>query len=296
MSGREGATETRRLLDALRAGLADEGWLESGSLVVAVRFEAVDAASAARAASDLLALAPDAVLANTNIVTEEVLRLTRSIPVVFMTVGDPIDAGFVASYAHPGSNATGFTDFEPSHTGKWLGFLRETFPDLERVGLLFNPSSAPRNGWFYLTAFMTDALAMGIEPLAIRIRSRAEIESAVAVQADLPGTGLIVAPDAFTMVNREPILAAINDNRLPAIYPYSTYAEEGGLISYAVDMADVFRRGGAYLGRILNGEGPMSLPVQAPSRFELVVNLAAATHLGVTFPPALLVSADRVVE
>lgn len=294
LSGAARSQVTQAQLEALREGLAEQGW--GDGLRIEARFDATDSARAAEAAQQILMLAPDAIVANTNIVAEEVLRRTSITPVVFMPVGDPIDSGFVESYSRPGRNATGFTDFEPSHAGKWLSLLREMSTDMRRACLMFNPDTAPRNGWFYLTDFSYSAPALGLEPIAMRVRDASDIEPLLSAQARMRGTGLVVAPDAFTMVNRTPVIETTRRLGVPAIYPYSAYADEGGLIAYSIDERDVFRRGGNYTGRILNGEHPSELPVQAPVDFELVVNLRTASDLGITVPIIVLAAADRVIE
>lgn len=296
MAGAENASDTQLLLLSFRQGLAEAGWGDPGAIQIEVRFNVTDAARAAAAAQSALALQPDVVLANTNIVAEEVLKVMQTTPVVFMPVGDPIGAGFVDSYARPGRNATGFTDFEPSHGGKWLSLLREMVPDLRRAALVFNPGTSPANGWFYLTSFTTDAMALGVDPLAVRISRIEDIEPMFRAQSPIAGTGFVVASDAFMMVSRAPILRAAAAYRCPAIYPFATYAEEGGLMSYSIDLPDIFRRGGAYVGRILNGQSPALLPVQAPDRFQLTINMATAMSLGLVVPERLLAIADRVIE
>ncbi len=296
MAGPEDASDTQLLLLSFRQGLAEAGWANPDAVRLEVRFNVTDAVRAAAEARSVLALGPDVVLANTNIVAEEVLKVTRTTPVVFMPVGDPIGAGFIESYSRPGYNATGFTDFEPSHGGKWLSLLREMVPTLRRVALVFNPGSSPANGWLYLTSFTTDAMALGIDPLAVRITRVEDFESMVRAQSPIAGTGFVVASDAFMMVNRTPMLQAAAIHRCPTIYPFTAYAEEGGLMSYSIDMPGIFRRGGAYVGRILDGQSPAVLPVQAPDRFQLTINMATATTLGLVVPERLLAIADRVIE
>jgi len=280
----------------LAVGAAERGWVVGENVRLEIRYGAVDAARAATAALELLEQRPRALVANSNIAVEQILRASRTTPLVFVAISDPIDAGFVQTFARPAGNATGFTDFEPSHAGKWLSLLASVFPNLHRVGLAFNPGSAPRNGWFFMTPFMDAALALGMEPLALRFAQSSDIESVFAAQAGVAGTGVVIAPDAFTLANRSAILRAVAINGLPAIYPYASYVQEGGLMAYAVDLPTLFQRAGQYVGRILNGDDPSNLPVQAPSVFELSVNLRTANAMAVTVPIDTIATADRIIE
>src|SRR5262249_47715817 len=216
----------------------------------------------------------------------------RDIPIVFVGVSDPVGSGFVASIARPGGNATGFTNFEPSLIGKWLELLKEIAPGIVRAGVIFNPKTAPGEGSFFMTPFEPLARA----PAAIRVSNPAGIEPAVTAIARAPGSSLIVMPDAFTTVHRQLIILLAMRHALPTIWPYRYEAADGGLLSYGVDTVDLLRRAAPYVDRILKGETPADLPVQAPVKFELVINLRTAKALGLAIPPTLLALADEVIE
>jgi putative tryptophan/tyrosine transport system substrate-binding protein len=219
-----------------------------------------------------------------------------SIPIVFVGVSDPLGSGFVASIARPGGNTTGFTNFEPSLTGKWLEMLKEIAPAIVRVAVIYNPKTAPGGGSFFLSSFEPVARSLAIEPIAARVGDPAEIESSLAAMGRAPGGSLIVMPDAFTTVHRELIIELAASHRLPAIYPYRYHVDAGGLMSYGVDAVDLLRRAAPYIDRILKGEKPADLPVQAPTKYELVINLKTAKKLGLTVPQSLLALADEVIE
>jgi len=207
-----------------------------------------------------------------------------------------VGSGFVASIARPDGNSTGFTNFEPSLTGKWLEMLKEIAPGIVRVAVLFNPKTAPDGGSFFLDPFELVARSFAVEPIAARVSDAAEIESAFASIGREPGGGLIVMPDAFTTVHRKLIIEQAAVRRLPVIYPYHYQAVEGGLIAYGVDTVDLLRRAATYVDRILKGAKPSELPVQAPVKFDLVINLKTAKALGLDVPPTVLARADAVIE
>ena len=222
--------------------------------------------------------------------------MTRTIPVVFVGVSDPVGSGFVTSIARPGSSSTGFTNFEPSLTGKWLELLKEIAPGIARAAVIFNPKTAPGGGSFFLDPFESSAHSLAVKPIAASVNDAAEIEIAVTAVAQEPGGSLIVMPDAFTTVHRQLIILLAARHGLPAIYPYRYQAVEGGLMSYGVDTVDLLRRAAPYVDRILKGEKPADLPVQAPIKFEFVVNLRTAKVLGLGVPPTLIARADEVIE
>lgn len=284
------------LIEALVAGLATENWFPPSNITLEVRGAQANRALAAAMAAELISLDPAAIVANTTVVAEEVLRLTRTIPVVFMPVGDPVGSGFVESYARPGGNATGFTNFEPSHVGKWLELLLSVRPDLLSIGLMYNPDTSPRRGDYYLEPFLELAGTLGFEPVPMPVLGEVDIAPAMASLAERSGSGLVVPADVFMITHRLAVIAAVASHRLPAIYPFINYTDDGGLMSYSIDTVEIFRRGGAYLGRILNGASPATLPVQSPERFQLVINLRTAREQGFTIPLQLLAIADRVIE
>ena len=296
MGGTESDPAVPGFLDAIRVGLAGAGWEEGRNLRFAVRFTAGNRELAIAAALQIVAMNPDAILSNTTLNTRTVLGLTQEIPVVFLPIADPVSEGFVDSFAVPGRNATGFTNFEPSHAGKWLGFLLEAAPELRRVALIYNADASPLHGAYYGPAFMSAGVELGIEPLTVAVASQEEIPSAVASLAEVAGTGVVGDASIFMWNARRVVRDAVADHRMPAIYPFVNYTDDGGLMSYSVDTRDLFRRCGEYVGRILNGAQVSSLPVQGPTVFRLVINLGVAEQLGLKIPLSLLVAADEVIE
>jgi putative ABC transport system substrate-binding protein len=248
-----------------------------------------------RFAKELVALQPDLILSNTTPTTTALLQQTRTIPIVFAIVADPIGSGFVASFARPGGNVTGFIFTEPTMAGKWLELLKEIAPRVARVAMLFNPVSATY-AEYWLNPFKAAAASFAVEAIAAPVRDRSELESVVAAQAREPNGGLIAMPDSFTDAHRVEITSLAARYRLPAVYPFRFFAEVGGLLSYGVDRTDNFRRAATYVDRILKGEKPSELPVQAPVKFELVINLKAARALGLDVPVQLQQLADEVIE
>ena len=246
-------------------------------------------------AKELVALQPDVILTSTTPTTTALLHQTRSIPVVFATVGDPVGSGFVASFSKPGGNVTGFATVEGSLGGKWLELLRDIAPRVNRVAFLFNPATATYVE-SYLNAFKAAAASLAVGPIAVRIHDPSEFESVIAAQAREPTSGLIVLPDAFTIAHRVEIATLAARYRLPAIYAWRLFVEAGGLLSYGVDLNDNFRRAATYVDRILSGAKPSELPVQMPVKFELVINLKAAKTLGLDVPLHLQQRADTIIE
>jgi len=220
---------------------------------------------------------------------------TRTIPIIFANVADPVGSGFVASFPRPGGNVTGFILFEPTMAGKWLELLKEIAPRVNRVALLFNPATAPFFE-YYLNPFKAAAASIAVEAIAAPVRDTSELESVVAAQGRAPNGGLIVMPDSFTTAHRAEITSLAARYRLPAVYPYRFFTEGGGLLSYGNDVTDNFRRAATYADRILKGAKPSELPVQAPVKFELVINLKTAKALGLDVPVQLQQRADEVIE
>jgi ABC-type uncharacterized transport system substrate-binding protein len=292
----ENDPETQARLAAFRQGLEHFGWKEGGSVQIDYRFAPASPDQALVFAKELVALKPDVLVGNSTPATAALLRETRTIPIVFVGVSDPVGSRFVVSIARPGGAATGFTNFEPSLIGKWLELLKEVAPGITRAAVVFNPTTAPGGGSFFLDPFEPVARSLAVEPIAARVNDAEEIESAVAAMGRDPGGSLIVMPDAFTTVHRQLIILLAARYALPAIYPYRYQAVEGGLLSYGVDTVDLMRRAAPYVDRILKGEKPADLPVQAPIKFELVINLRTAKVLGITVPPTLLARADEVIE
>ncbi len=215
---------------------------------------------------------------------------------MFTAISDPVGSGFVQSLARPGGNAIGFTNFVPTMAGKWLEVLKEIAPQVERAVLLFNPQTAPYVAEYYQRPFEAAAPSFGVKAIAAIVHQTAEIEAAIADLARAPGGGLVVPPDNFSYVHRGLIFALAARHRLPAVYPFRFMAREGGLVSYGVDLGETFPRAAEYVDRILKGAKPADLPVQAPTKFELAINLKTARVLGLDVPPTLLARADEVIE
>jgi putative tryptophan/tyrosine transport system substrate-binding protein len=295
MSNAETDPEGQARMAAFRQGLAEFGWKDGGNLRVDWRWSGGDLPRIATYAAELVGLAPD-VIVSTGSATLRALRdATQTIPIVFAVVNDPVGQGFIANRARPGGNITGFTFLEYSMVAKALDMLKQVAPRVERVVVMFNPETYP----FYdvhLPSFENDAGRFSIEIVRGAIRSEAEIEETIAKVAKTPGGGLLVPPDTYTLVHRAAILAAVERHRVPAIHSYRQSVREGGLISYGADTLDILRRTASYVDRILKGANPGELPAQAPSKFDLAVNLKAAAALGLTVPSHLLALADEVIE
>jgi putative ABC transport system substrate-binding protein len=242
----------------------------------------------------LVGLQPDIIVASTTPVTAALQRETRTIPIVFMNVGDPIVSGIVAALNRPGGNITGFALYETPLGGKWLELLLEIVPGLKRAAIMFNPETAPVS--VYMPSFETAARSLKVVPIAARVHDDAEIETAIIALGREPGGGLVVMGDAFTVEHRVPIISAAARNNVPAVYPLSQFVKDGGLLSYGVDQVDIFRRAATYVDRVLRGAKPSELPVQFSTKFELVINVKTAKALGLTIPPNLLALADDVIE
>jgi ABC-type uncharacterized transport system substrate-binding protein len=269
------------------------GWSDGGNLRIDTRWATAD--DVRRHAAELVALAPDVLVAAGGTATvAPLLEATRTVPIVFVAVIDPVGAGFVASLARPGGNATGFTIFEYSMSGKWLELLKEIAPSVTRAVVLRDPGIASGIGQF--GALQIVAPSMGVELSPVDVRDAREIERAVTAFARVPNGGLIATASGSAIIHREPIIALAARHRLPAVYSDRGSVVAGGLISYGPDRLDQFRRTAGYVDRILKGEKPADLPVQAPTKYELVVNLKAAKTLGIEVPPVLLARADEVIE
>jgi putative ABC transport system substrate-binding protein len=287
--------EAQLRLVAFKEGLAALGWAEGRNLTIDVRWTAGDVKHAASFAKELVALKPDVILANTTLVTAAVQTETRTIPIIFTAVSDPVGSGFVKTLSRPGGNITGFINLESSLVEKWLQLLKEIAPRVTRVGVMFNPETTPY-AEYYLRPLSAAAPKFGVKTFTATVRSEIDIEKVIIRLSLEPGSGLIVLPDNFMTVHRKSIIALTARHKLPAIYYVGTIAVEGGLISYGVDYVDLFRRAAPYVDRILRGATPAGLPVQQPSRFELVVNMKTAKALGLTIPQSLLLRADEVIQ
>jgi putative tryptophan/tyrosine transport system substrate-binding protein len=254
-----------------------------------------DTESMQRFAKELIALQPDLLVSNTTPATTALLQQTRTIPIVFASLSDPIGSGLVASFPRPGGNVTGFTVSEPTLAAKWLQLLKEMGPHIARVAMLFNPATS-RYAEFYLNSFKAAAISLAVDAILAPVHKASDLDSVFATQAREPNSGLIAMPDSFTIAYRAEITSLAARYRLPAVYPYRSFAEVGGLLSYGVNLIDNFRRAATYVDRILKGEKPSELPVQAPVKFELVINLKTAEALGISVPPVLLATANEVIE
>jgi len=281
---------------ALREGLEKLGWTEGRNIRIDTRSAKTDdVESMQRFAKELVALQPDLILTQSTTITATMLQETRTIPIVFAVVADPVGSGFVASFPQPGGNVTGFVTMEPTMAGKWMELLKQIAPRVARVAFLFNPATATYFE-YWLNPFKAAAASFAVEAIAAPVRDRSEVESVVAEQARAPNGGLIVMPDTFTDAHRVEITSLAVRYRLPAVYPYRYFTALGGLLSYGDDLTDNFRRAAAYADRILKGAKPSDLPVQAPVKFDLVINLKTAKAIGITIPPSLLASATEVIE
>jgi putative tryptophan/tyrosine transport system substrate-binding protein len=296
MAHAESDPEFKAYVAAFRDGLQMLGWTEGRNVRIDARWGALDdAESRKRSAQELVALRPDVILAQNTPPTATLLQQTRSIPIVFVIVADPVGSGFVESLARPGRNATGFTVMEPTITGKWLELLKEISPRVKRVAFLFNPATAPY-AETYLQPFKAAATVLGLDAAAAPVRSVSELESVAGAQARGSNGSLVVMPDGFLNVHRAEIIALAARNRLPAIYPWRFFPELGGLMSYGSEQRELFRLSATYVDRILRGAKPSELPVQAPVKFELVINLKTARTLGLDVPLRLQQRADDLIE
>jgi putative tryptophan/tyrosine transport system substrate-binding protein len=297
MGGRNADTdpEGRAWFVAFRKALEDLGWVEGRNFRADYRWPSGDIDRIEVIAKEFIDLKPDVMLAGNTPSVLALLRQTRTIPIVFTNLSDPVGTGVVENLARPGANATGFTAYEYSLAGKWLEILKEVAPAVTRVVVLFNPETAPY-ARYYLSVIETSAPAFGVTVNGASIHSISEMEIAIEAEARMPGTGLIVLPDSFTFTHRAQQIAATARHRLPAIYALRGQALDGGLLSYGPDTVDLYRRAASYVDRILKGEKPADLPVQNPTKYELLINLKTARALGIEIPPTLLARADEVIE
>ena len=279
---------------AFLQGLQSLGWTVGTNVRIDYRWGAGDADNTRKYAGELVALAPDVILATGNPTLAPLLQATRTVPIVFAQVADPVGAGFVDSLARPGGNATGFALLEYSASGKWLELLKEIMPNVKRVVVLRDSATTAGIGQF--AGIQSVARSFGVELRPVDVRDPAEIERTIEAFARDPNGGMIVTPSGPAIVHRQLIIALAARHRLPAIYGQRFYVTEGGLLSYGHDTIDPYRRAASYVDRILKGEKPADLPVQAPTKFELAINLKTAKALGLTIPPAVLARADEVIE
>jgi len=295
MAYAESDSTAQSWLAAFRAALAKLGWIEGSNLRIELRWSAADADRMRTLAKELVDLRPNAIFGVTTPVVGALARETKTIPIVFAGVSDPIRSGFAANLAHPGGNITGFTANDPALGGKWVELLKEIAPRTVHVALLFNPATTvPLQ--FFMRSIQAAASSSAVEVSAAPVHAKDEIEGVIAAQARNPGGGLIVMPDVFNDANRELIIALAARYGVPAIYFNRFFSEPGGLISYGDARAEQFRLAAGYIDRILKGEKPADLPLQAPTKFELIINLKTAKALGLTIPESFLLRADEVIE
>jgi len=285
---------TKARVAAFRQGLEKRGWSESRNVHIDYRFTDSKAERIPAFAKELVGLQPDVILAQSSVATAALQQETRAIPIVFVNVSDPVGSGFIANLARPGGNLTGVLHLEAGIIGKWLTMLKEIAPRLAHVAVMGNRKTIPLD--YFLRSAQTVAPSFAVEVVASHVETAADIERAIESIARMPDGALILPPDSVTVTHRDLIIALVARHRLPAIYPLHLFVAAGGLMSYGTDQDDMFRLAGFYVDRILRGDKPAELPVQAPTKFETCVNLKTAKALGLTVPPGLLVAADEVIE
>jgi putative tryptophan/tyrosine transport system substrate-binding protein len=279
---------------AFTEALQELGWSSGRNIHIEYRWGAGDAERIRDFARELVEMQLDLIVGHTTPVVAALKAQTRTIPIVFTQVSDPVGSGFIDGFAKPGGNITGFTNLESSMGSKLEELLKEVAPTITRVAVMFNPDTAPDHGTYFLRPVEAAAPSLHVEVIPAPVHNDAEIESAITTL--VPGTGLIVMPDIFILAHREQILALADRHRLPAAYAYRLFAANGGLLSYGTDLTDLFRRAARYVDRILTGTKPAELPVQQPTKFQLVINLKTAKTLGLNVPLSLQAGADEVIE
>jgi putative ABC transport system substrate-binding protein len=293
VGGDENDPVQKTFVSAFTQALADLGWTDGRNLRMDLRWYGDDINRVRALAQELVGRQPDIILTGTTPATVAVQRETRTIPIVFATVADPVASGIVPGLSQPGGNITGFANFEGSLGGKWLELLSEIAPALKRAAIMFNPDT---HSPVHMPSLETAARSLKVVPIIAPVHSDVEIETAIIGLGREPGGGLVVMPDIFTLVHRATIISVAARNKLPAVYSFSESAREGGLLSYGFDQVDIWRRAASYVDRILRGAKPGDLPVQLPTKFEMVVNLKTAKALGLAVPPSIMLRADEVIE
>jgi putative ABC transport system substrate-binding protein len=292
--GDESDPVRKTYVSAFTQALAGLGWIDGRNVRIDLRWYGGDINRVRALAQELVGLQPDIIVTNGTAATVALQRETRTIPIVFTSVSDPVASGIVTRLDRPSGNITGFSTFEASLGGKWLELLSEIAPGLKRAAIMYNPDTAPVST--YMPSFETAARSLKVAPIIEPVHSDVEIETAIIAVGREPGGGLVVMPEVFTVVHRAQIILAAARNNVPAVYWASYLARDGGLLSYGPDLADDFRRAATYADRILRGEKPGDLPVQFPTKYEMVVNLKTAKALGLTVPPSMRLLADEVIE
>jgi putative ABC transport system substrate-binding protein len=281
---------------AFQQGLTNLGWRNGANINIEYRWGPSDASRTREHIQELVELQSEVIVSRATSMTAALARAVKTIPIVFVQVSDPVGDSLVASMARPGGNVTGFTNVESSMSGKWLELLKEMSPGIAHVTMLYGPKTSPGGGAYFLGPFEASASYFKVRAIAAAVESDAEIEKAIGAVARVPGGALIVMPGVFVLSRRELIVGLVTRYRIPAVYPFTFWANLGGLMSYGTDSPDLFRRAASYVDRILKGAKPADLPVQAPVKFELVINRNAAKAIGLSIPRSLLLRADRVIE
>lgn len=291
-----GDPQAQSNIAALERGLRKLGWQQGNNLGIDYRLASDDPVLVWEFARQMVASRPDLIVAHSSTVVSTLRGETRDIPIIFVSISDPVGEGFVESFSHPGGNITGFTGVESTMTGKWVELLKAVDPGLKRVGFFFNPQATAGGGSYLLRPIDAAASVLGVKAIMALVHSDDEIEAAFADLAREPGAGAVLLPDTFTLAHYQLIVALAEQYRLPTIYGYRFMAEQGGLISYGANIDNLFERSATYVDRILRGAKPDELPVQAPTKFEVVINNKTAKALGLSMPSTLLAIADEVIE
>jgi putative ABC transport system substrate-binding protein len=295
MSGVENDPVLKTFVSAFTQALAGLGWTDGRNARLDLRWHGGDTNRIRAFAQELVALQPDTIVTDSTPATAALQRETRTIPILFVSVTDPVVSGIVPRLNQPGGNVTGFASLEASLGGKWLELLSEIAPGLKQAAIMFNPDFAVTVS-VYMPSFETAARSLKLVSITEHVHSDVEMETAITALGREPRGGLVVVPDLFTAAHRALIISVAARHNVPAVYPDSPYARDGGLLSYGVDRVDLFRRAASYVDRILRGEKPGDLPVQFPTKFEMIVNRKTATALGLAIPPSILLRADEVIE
>jgi putative tryptophan/tyrosine transport system substrate-binding protein len=292
----EADPEAQALVSEFTQGLSELGWTVGRNIRIDVRWSPGNVDLMRMFARELVDSQPDVILANSTPVTAALKQATRTIPIVFAVVSDPVGGGFVASLPRPGANITGFSHTEASLASKWLGLLTEIAPGLKRAAMMFNPDTAPYIRSYFLPAFEAGAKSIGVEPIVTPVHDDAEIQAVITALGREPGGGFLAMPDNFIEIHRVPIISFAAQNKVPAVYQTPINARDGGLLSYGASFRDIFHRAAGYVDAILRGAKPADLPVQMPTKLVMIINVKTAKALGLTVPPDILALADEVIE
>jgi putative ABC transport system substrate-binding protein len=285
-----------QFLSAFRDALTELGYVEGKNYVLLVRYGEGHFEQFSGYAGELIRERPEVILATGTAVVSALRQQTRDIPIIFVQVADPVASGFVQSIPHPGGNVTGFTNFEPEMIGKWLGLLKEVAPQVRRASLVLSPKTTAAGGADFRKVFQAAATSLDLEPAIVEYGDAPEIDDAIRAISRRPASGFVIGPGGSTFSQKDLFVGAAAHYQLPAVYPYTEFAASGGLLAYGADIAEQYRRASIYVDRALKGEKPTDLPVQSPTKFQMIINLKAASSLGLTVSPTLLIRADEVIE